>query len=89
MIVAGCGVEDIQANNASDSQLYADYSTGLVRLVQPADALVKKDCKFLWMMQDPVTKETLPAHLSGIDNRQINVCNKAAKEVNYLLIKLY
>lgn len=84
MVVAGCGVDDIQAYNASDSQLYAEYSTGLVRLVQPADELVKRGGRFLWMVQDPIVKEILPAHLSGIENRQINVCNKAAKEVNIL-----
>ncbi|XP_043289207.1 N-acetylneuraminate 9-O-acetyltransferase isoform X2 [Venturia canescens] len=81
MVVAGCAAEDIQANNASDSQLYAEYSTGLVRLVQPADEIARKGGRFLWMMQDPIVKEILPAHLLGIDNRQINVCNKAAKEI--------
>lgn len=81
MVVGGCGVGDILANNASDTHLYTEYSTGLVRLVQPADTMSKKNCQFLWMMQDPVVKENLPATLADIDNRQINICNKAADEV--------
>lgn len=82
MVVAGCAAADILANNASETQLYADYSRGLVRLVQPADALAEKGIKFLWVVQDPVLKERLPSQLSSIDNRKINICNKAAAEVD-------
>lgn len=81
LIIAGCAAADILANNISETQLYSDYSMGLVRLVQPADILAKKDSQVLWVMQDPVVKERLPAQLSVIDNTQINVCNKAAIEV--------
>ncbi|XP_015108455.1 N-acetylneuraminate 9-O-acetyltransferase [Diachasma alloeum] len=81
MIVAGCAAADILSHNASHTRLYSEYSNGLVRLVQPADALVKRGSQFLWMMQDPVLKENLPAHLTGLDNKQINLCNKAAYEV--------
>lgn len=81
MIVSGCAAADILANNASEVQLRTDYSNGLIRLVQPADALAEKNIRLLWMMQDPVLKERLPSQLSSVDNRKINICNKAAKEV--------
>lgn len=73
----------ILANNNSDTQLYSEYTMGLVRLVQPVDYLSKKNTKYLWMLQDPVLKERLPTQLSGIDNRQINLCNKAAVKVRF------
>ncbi|XP_043525407.1 N-acetylneuraminate 9-O-acetyltransferase [Frieseomelitta varia] len=81
LIISGCGAKTILANNNSDAQLYSEYSMGLVRLVQPVDFLVKKNTKYLWMLQDPVLKERLPAQLSGIGNRQINLCNKAAIKI--------
>ncbi|KAI4477252.1 PREDICTED: CAS1 domain-containing protein 1 [Polistes canadensis] len=81
LIIAGCAAADILANNISETQLYSDYSMGLVRLIQPADILAKKDSQVLWVMQDPVVKERLPAQLSVIDNAQINLCNKAAIEI--------
>ncbi|XP_015524446.1 N-acetylneuraminate (7)9-O-acetyltransferase [Neodiprion pinetum] len=81
MVVAGCAAADILVNNASEVKLYTDYSRGLVRLVQPADALAEKGIRLLWMMQDPVLKERLPSQLSSIDNTKINVCNKAATEI--------
>lgn len=81
LIISGCGATTILANNNSDAQLYSEYSMGLVRLVQPVDFLAKKNTKYLWMLQDPVLKERLPAQLSGIDNRQINLCNKAAIKI--------
>ncbi|XP_023288238.1 N-acetylneuraminate 9-O-acetyltransferase [Orussus abietinus] len=81
MIVAGCAAADILRNNASDMRLYSEYSSGLIRLVQPADALGRKGSRFLWTMQDPVLKERLPIHLSAIDNAQINLCNKASFEI--------
>ncbi|XP_006570070.1 N-acetylneuraminate 9-O-acetyltransferase isoform X4 [Apis mellifera] len=81
LIISGCGAMTILANNNSDTQLYSEYSMGLVRLVQPVDFLAKKNTKYLWMLQDPVIKERLPAQLSGIDNRQINLCNKAAIKI--------
>lgn len=67
--------------NTTETILYTKYSEGLVKLVQPADVLSQKGTRFLWMMQDPVLEERLPNHLVGIDNRQINVCNRAAEEV--------
>lgn len=81
MIVGGSAAADILANNVSEMNFYADYSSGLIRLVQPADALIKKGSRFLWMMQDPVLQENLPVHLMGISNRHIHICNKAAVEV--------
>ncbi|KAK0088556.1 hypothetical protein PV326_004800 [Microctonus aethiopoides] len=81
MIVGGSAAADILANNVSEMNFYADYSSGLIRLVQPADTLIKKGSRFLWMMQDPVLQENLPAHLMGISNRHIHICNKAAVEV--------
>ncbi|OAD62072.1 CAS1 domain-containing protein 1 [Eufriesea mexicana] len=81
LIISGCGAMTILANNNSDTQLYSEYSMGLVRLVQPVDFLAKKHTKYLWMLQDPVLKERLSAQLSGIDNRQINLCNKAAIKI--------
>lgn len=81
MIVAGSAVYDILANNASDENLYTEYSTGLVKLVEPADKLDKKGTLFIWMMQDPVIKETLPAYFTNVDNSQINICNRAAIEM--------
>ncbi|XP_034943089.1 N-acetylneuraminate 9-O-acetyltransferase [Chelonus insularis] len=81
MVIGGCAAADILANNASDMNLYTEYTNGLVKLVQPADALAKKGSKFLWMMQDPISKENLPAQLASIDNSQINICNKAAAEI--------
>lgn len=86
LIISGCGAMTILANNNSDTQLYSEYSMGLVRLVQPVDFLAKKNTKYLWMLQDPVIKERLPAQLSGIDNRQINLCNKAAIKVDFILL---
>lgn len=88
LIISGCGATTILANNNSDAQLYSEYSMGLVRLVQPVDFLVKKNTKYLWMLQDPVLKERLPAQLSGIDNRQINLCNRAAIKVIFYLVNL-
>ncbi|XP_015593791.1 N-acetylneuraminate 9-O-acetyltransferase [Cephus cinctus] len=81
MIIAGCAVADILKNNVSNDQLYSEYSTGLTRLVQPADTLAQKGSQFLWMMQDPVIKERLPVQLATIDNWQINICNKAAVKI--------
>ncbi|XP_012341881.1 N-acetylneuraminate 9-O-acetyltransferase isoform X4 [Apis florea] len=81
LIISGCGAMTILANNNSDTQLYSEYSMGLVRLVQPVDFLAKKNTKYLWMLQDPVVKERLSVQLSGIDNRQINLCNKAAIKI--------
>lgn len=80
VIVAGSAAAVILANNNSDTQL-SEYSTGLVRLVQPVDFLAKKGSRFLWLLQDPVLKERLPAQLSSLDNKQINLCNKAAEKV--------
>lgn len=57
---------------------------GLVRLVQPVEFLAKRNTRLLWVLQDPVLKERLPAQLVGIDNRQINLCNKAAVKVSFL-----
>lgn len=81
IIVAGAGSADILMYNTTETILYTKYSEGLVKLVQPADVLSQKGTRFLWMMQDPVLEERLPNHLVGIDNRQINVCNRAAEEV--------
>lgn len=82
MIIAGCGAFDILNSNLSDSKnLYTSYSSGLIKLVQPADVLAKKGTQFLWMLQDPIVKENLPAHFASIDNNLINICNKAAVEV--------
>ncbi|XP_031826197.1 N-acetylneuraminate (7)9-O-acetyltransferase isoform X2 [Nomia melanderi] len=81
LIIAGNAAMTILANNNSDTRLYSEYSIGLVRLVQPVDFLTKKNTRFLWVLQDPVLKERLPAQLAGIDNRQINLCNKAALKI--------
>ena len=81
MIVAGCAVADIIANNASDAMLHFVYSTNLIKFVRPVEVLAQKGSRFLWAMQDPVLKERLPAHLSYVDNRQIEICNKLAVEV--------
>ncbi|KAH0560977.1 N-acetylneuraminate 9-O-acetyltransferase [Cotesia glomerata] len=82
MIIAGCGAFDILNSNLSDSKnLYKSYSSGLIKLVQPADVLAKKGTQFLWMLQDPIVKENLPAHFASVDNNLINICNKAAVEV--------
>jgi len=81
IIVAGSAAAAILANNNSDTQLYSEYSTGLIRLVQPVDFLAKKGSRFLWLLQDPILKERLPAQLSSLDNKQINLCNKAAEKV--------
>ena len=81
MIVAGCATVDIIANNASDVMLHSVFSTDLIKLVRPADVLAQKGSRFLWTMQDPVLKERLPTQLSNIDNRQIDICNRAASEV--------
>lgn len=81
VIVAGSAAAVILANNNSDTQLYSEYSAGLIRLVQPVDFLAKKGSRFLWLLQDPVLKERLPAQLSSLDNKQINLCNKAAEKV--------
>ena len=81
VIVAGSAAAVILANNNSDTQLYSEYNTGLIRLVQPIDFLAKKNSQFLWLLQDPVLKERLPAQLSSLDNKQINLCNKAAEKV--------
>lgn len=62
-------------------QLYSNYSLGLIRLLQPANVLTKRDSQILWMMQDPVVKDRLPSRFSMIENKHINVCNKAAVEV--------
>ncbi|KMQ93180.1 cas1 domain-containing protein 1 [Lasius niger] len=80
VIVAGSAAAVILAKNNSDTQLYSEYSTGLIRLVQPVDFLAKKGSRFLWLLQDPVLKERLPAQLSSLDNKQINLCNKAAEK---------
>lgn len=81
VIVAGSAAAVILANNNSDTQLNSEYSRGLFRLVQPVDFLAKKGSRFLWLLQDPVLKERLPAQLSSLDNKQINLCNKAAEKV--------
>ncbi|XP_008560460.1 N-acetylneuraminate 9-O-acetyltransferase isoform X4 [Microplitis demolitor] len=81
MIIAGCGAFDILTSNASDTNLYTNYSSGLIKLVRPAEVLAKKGTQFLWMLQDPIVNENLPAYLASIDNKQINICNKAAVKV--------
>lgn len=81
VIVAGSATAAILANNNSDTQLYSAYNTGLIRLVQPIDFLAKKGSQFLWLLQDPVLKERLPVQLLSLDNKQINLCNKAAEKV--------
>jgi len=81
VIVAGSAAATILANNNSDTQLYSEYSTSLIRLVQPVDFLTKKGSQFLWLLQDPVLKERLPAQFSSIDNKQISLCNRAAEKV--------
>lgn len=81
VIVAGSAAATILANNNSDTQLYSEYNTGLIRLVQPIDFLAKKGSQFLWLLQDPVLKERLPVQLLSLDNKQINLCNKAAEKV--------
>lgn len=81
IIVAGSATAAILANNNSDTQLYLEYKTGLIRLVQPIDFLAKKRSQFLWLLQDPVLKERLPAQLLSLDNKRINMCNKAAEKV--------
>ncbi|XP_078042610.1 N-acetylneuraminate (7)9-O-acetyltransferase [Augochlora pura] len=81
LIIAGNAVMTILANNNSDTQLNSEYSRGLVRLVQPVDFMAKKNTRFLWVLQDPVLKERLPADLAGVDNKQINLCNKAALKI--------
>lgn len=86
MIIAGCAVADILANNASDLMLHSIYSRNLVKLVRPAEVLSQKGCRFLWTLQDPILKERLPPQLANVDNRQIDVCNKAAAEVRHIII---
>jgi len=81
VIVVGSAAATILANNNSDTQLYSEYSTGLIRLVQPVDFLTKKGSQFLWLLQDPVLKERLSAQFSSIDNKQISLCNRAAEKV--------
>lgn len=81
VIVAGSATAAILANNNSDTQLYSEYKTGLIRLVQPIDFLAKKDSQFLWLLQDPVLKERLPAQLLSLDSKRINLFNKAAEKV--------
>ncbi|KAF7995354.1 hypothetical protein HCN44_006461 [Aphidius gifuensis] len=81
MIVAGAAAHDILAYNSSDDILYNEYSTEIVKIIQPAEKLNKKGTLFIWMMQDPVIKETLPPHLTNIDNSQINICNRVANEI--------
>lgn len=81
VIVAGSAAATILVNNNSDTQLYSEYNTGLIRLVQPIDFLAKKGSEFLWLLQDPVLKERLPVQLLSLDNKQINLCNKAAEKV--------
>lgn len=81
MIIAGCAVADILANNASDLTLHSIYSRNLMQLVRPAEVLAQKGTRFLWTLQDPILKERLSPQLSNVDNRQIDVCNKAAIEV--------
>jgi len=85
VIVAGSAAAVILANNNSDVQLYSEYNTGLIRLVQPIDFLAKKGSQFLWLLQDPVLKERLPAQLLSLDNKQINLCNKAAEKVTLII----
>lgn len=84
VIVAGSAAAVILANNNSDTQLYSEYTTGLIRLVQPVDFLAKKGSQFLWLLQDPVLKERLPAQLSSLDNRQISLCNTEAEKVTLI-----
>lgn len=81
LIIAGCGAADILANADNIMQLYSNYSLGLIRLLQPANILYKRDSQIVWMIQDPVEKERLPTRLSRIENSHINLCNKAAEEV--------
>ncbi|XP_024892090.1 N-acetylneuraminate 9-O-acetyltransferase isoform X2 [Temnothorax curvispinosus] len=81
VIVTGSAAAAILANNNSDTQLYSEYNTGLIRLVQPIDFLAKKGSQFLWLLQDPVLKERLPVQLLSLDNKQINLCNKAAEKI--------
>ncbi|KAH0950153.1 hypothetical protein HN011_002784 [Eciton burchellii] len=81
VIVVGSAAATILANNNSDTQLYSEYSTGLIRLVQPVDFLTKKGSQFLWLLQDPVLKERLSAQFSSIDNKQISLCNRAAEKI--------
>ncbi|XP_043483656.1 N-acetylneuraminate 9-O-acetyltransferase [Leptopilina heterotoma] len=81
MIIAGCAVADILANNASDLTLHSIYSRNLMKLVRPAEVVAQKGTRFLWTLQDPILKERLSPQLSNVDNRQIDVCNKAAIEV--------
>lgn len=81
VIVAGCAVTNILKNNESNTQLYNEYNAEIIKLVQPSEFLAKKGVKAIWMIQEPVETERLPKQLLGLDNPQVNLCNKIALEV--------
>ncbi|XP_066590612.1 N-acetylneuraminate 9-O-acetyltransferase [Prorops nasuta] len=81
LIITGCGAADLVSFNSSDLQFLSEYHTNLTKLLLPFESLTKKGTHLLWVLQDPVVKERLPVQYSNLDNRQINLVNKAAREI--------
>ncbi|XP_063235873.1 N-acetylneuraminate 9-O-acetyltransferase isoform X2 [Bacillus rossius redtenbacheri] len=80
VIVVGCAIQTMVEGNGSTDALN-EYSMNLTYLVQAIDAIVEKKRYVLWALQAPVNEEKLPASLSMVTNKEIDVYNKAAVEV--------
>lgn len=61
-----------------------EYQFNLTNLVQPIDRLVEKKTKVLWALQEPVNEEKIGIEFQMVTNKQIDLYNKAAIEVNVI-----
>lgn len=88
IIIAGCGLEIIRICNASKA-IIQEYNVNLTRLVPTIDKLQEKKSRVLWALQGPVNVDKLPVQYQMVTNEQIDLINKEAIDVRFLLLNFF
>lgn len=84
VVVTGSATWSIKESNSSEEALLS-YKDNLAKLVSSFNRL--RETKVIWMLQDPIIPDKLDESRQSITNEQIDLYNKAAMEILYVIFK--